>query len=112
MQHKGKGELLSVTVVNDHTLSDDALIAQVTQELQQECQITDLTFLKRYHIPQALPQRNDLQYNCTPADTRLTDHVFLAGDVRLNSSLNAAMLAGEQAALAVLHALKNSPKQP
>lgn len=98
MQQQGKGELLSVTVVQEHQLSEEALIAQVTQELQQECNISEVTFLKIYHIPKALPQLQNLQYELTPTATQLTEHIFLAGDVLLNGSLNAAMLAGERAA--------------
>lgn len=112
MAHRGKGELLSVTVVNDHTLSDKELIAQVTQELQQECGISDLTFLKIYHIPKALPSLSNLKYDHHPVDARLTDHLFLAGDVRLNGSLNAAMLAGEKAALGVVEALAIKKELP
>lgn len=98
VQQQGKGELLSVTVVQEHQLSEEALIAQVSQELQQECNISSPTFLKLYHIPQALPQLQNLQYELAPAATQLTEHIFLAGDVLLNGSLNAAMLAGERAA--------------
>lgn len=95
---RGKGELLSVTVVKEHQLSEEALIAQVTQELQAECKIEQLSFLKLYHIPQALPQLHDLQYDLSTEATQLTNRIFLAGDVQLNGSLNAAMLAGERAA--------------
>ena len=102
VQHRGSGELLSVTVVKPHQLSDEALLARVQQELQQECQISGLSFLKRYDIPQALPDLARLQYNTAPTATQLTDQIFLAGDVRLNGSLNAAMLAGEAAALGVV----------
>lgn len=106
MQHQGKGELLSVTVVKEHNLSEEELIAQVKKELQKECNISEATFLKIYHIPKALPQLQNLQYELSPAATQLTDHIFLAGDVLLNGSLNAAMLAGERAAQGVGAAIK------
>lgn len=105
MQHGGNQELLSVTVVQAHDLSDDELVARVTQELQQECQIHDLSFLNLYHIPQALPDLRQLQYDTSPTATQLSNHLFLAGDVLLNGSLNAAMLAGEKAALGVVRAV-------
>jgi protoporphyrinogen oxidase len=95
---QGTGELLSVTVVKEHQLSEEALIAQVMQELQAECGIEQLSFLKLYHIPKALPQLHDLQYDLSTEATQWTNRICLAGDVQLNGSLNAAMLAGERAA--------------
>ncbi|KAB8151656.1 NAD(P)-binding protein [Kordia sp. TARA_039_SRF] len=101
----GANELLSVTIVKPHNLSDAFLIQKVQEELQQFCGITDCTFLKKYTIPKALPNLQQLQYSMSPSETRLTTQVFLAGDVQLNGSLNAAMLAGEAAALGVIEAL-------
>jgi hypothetical protein len=106
MQYQGAGELLSVTVVQAHDLSEKALIQQVAQELETYCNITELTFLKLYNISKALPDLTNIQYDCTPSATQFSDRIFLAGDVLLNGSLNAAMLAGERAALAVLEVLK------
>ena len=105
---KGKDELISVTVVKDHGLTEKELIERVKNELKKECNIEGITFLKLYNIPKALPKLNNLQYDITPSETKLKDGVFLAGDVLLNGSLNAAILAGEKAALGVLEALKNS----
>lgn len=98
--------LLSVTVVKDHGLSEEALIATVRSELATYCHITETTFLKRYKIPRALPDLNGLRYECEPSETQLTDSVFLAGDHLLNGSLNAAMISGERAALAVIEKIK------
>jgi protoporphyrinogen oxidase len=108
---QGKGELLSVTVIKSHQLSEEALIQKVQQELQQECGIENTTFLKMYPIPKALPQLNNLQYEIQPSETRLTDTIFLAGDVQLNGSLNAAMIAGERAATAILSKIEQTQKQ-
>ena len=105
---KGKDELISVTVVKDHGLTEKELIERVKNELKKECKIEGITFLKLYNIPKALPKLNNLQYDIAPSETKLKDGVFLAGDVLLNGSLNAAILAGEKAALGVLEALKNS----
>ncbi|MEP2279479.1 NAD(P)/FAD-dependent oxidoreductase [Maribacter sp.] len=99
-------ELLSVTVVNNQELSKDKLIAQVQKELTELCGITSSTFIKHYSIPKSLPKLNDLQYELSPSETRLTQTIFLAGDVQLNGSLNAAMIAGEKAALGVLENLQ------
>ena len=41
-----------------------------------------------------------------PAETELTNSIFLAGDTQLNGSLNAAMISGEKAALNVIENLK------
>jgi hypothetical protein len=66
------------------------------------------SILQLYNIPKALPKLNNLQYDITPSETKLKDGIFLAGDVLLNGSLNAAILAGEKAALGVLESAKNS----
>ncbi|MEL0642916.1 FAD-dependent oxidoreductase [Olleya sp. Ti.3.14] len=99
---KGNKELLSVTVVDNQNLSSDILIQRVQTELKQYCGIDVIKFIKHYKIPMSLPKIQNLQYNLLPSQTRLTDTIFLAGDVQLNGSLNAAMIAGEKAALGVL----------
>ena len=99
---KGKKELLSVTVVKDHTLSEKDLIKKVQDDLKKYCGITGTEFLKMYEIPQALPNLRNLQYELAPSETQLTNSIFLAGDTQLNGSLNAAMLSGESAAKGIL----------
>lgn len=98
-------ELLSVTIVEDHALSEDALVEQVTLELKTYCGVELPRFIKHYAIPLALPKLSDLHYEMQPSETRLTPSVFLAGDTQLNGSLNAAMISGEQAALGVIEAI-------
>ena len=105
---KGKDELISVTVVKDHGLPEEELIERIQNELREECKIEDVTFLKLYNIPQALPKLNNLKYDISPTETKLKDGVFLAGDVLLNGSLNAAILAGEKAAMGVLEAAEKN----
>ncbi|EDP97527.1 FAD-dependent oxidoreductase [Kordia algicida OT-1] len=102
---KGTQELLSVTVVKDHNLSEEFLIKKVQEELKTYCDIESCTFLKRYQIPKALPNLQNLQYAVSLTETRLTNQVFLAGDVQLNGSLNAAMSVGSTAAHGVVEAL-------
>ena len=46
-----------------------------------------------------------------PLKQKLKDGIFLAGDVLLNGSLNAAILAGEKAAMGVLEAIKKNVTQ-
>ncbi|PDH48493.1 MAG: oxidoreductase [Bacteroidetes bacterium MED-G20] len=106
--HKGKNELLSVTVVKEHEYSKNQLIKIVKKELEEICNIENPSFLKLYNIPKALPQLNNLQYELAPTETKLNDEIFLAGDLLLNGSLNAAMIAGERAALGVLEAMEKN----
>jgi protoporphyrinogen oxidase len=105
---KGKDELISVTVVKDHGLPEKELIERVKNELKKECKIEGITFLKLYNIPKALPKLNNLQYDISPSETKLKDGIFLAGDLLLNGSLNAAILAGEKAAMGVLEEFKKN----
>jgi len=58
-----------------------------------------------------LPKLSNLQYDISPSETKLKDGIFLAGDVLLNGSLNAAILAGEKAAMGVLEAIKKNVTQ-
>jgi len=59
-----------------------------------------------YHIKKALPDLKDIKYEVSPSETQLSSGIFLAGDVQLNGSLNAAMIAGENAALQVIASIK------
>ncbi|APA66025.1 NAD(P)/FAD-dependent oxidoreductase [Maribacter sp. 1_2014MBL_MicDiv] len=102
----GGKELLSVTVVNNQGLSGNTLVDQVQKELKEFCGITTSSLIKHYSIPRSLPKLNDLQYEISPSETRLTETIYLAGDVQLNGSLNAAMIAGEKAALGVIENLQ------
>ena len=106
--NKGENELISVTVVKDHSLPEEKLIERVKNELKKECKIESVGFLKLYSIPKALPHLNNLQYDVSPSETKVKDGVFLAGDVLLNGSLNASILAGEKAAMGVLEAIEKT----
>lgn len=100
-------ELLSVTIVKNHTLKEDKLIEKIQDELQRFCNISDTTFLKRYQIKKALPKLSNLQYEISSSETKLKETIFLAGDQLLNGSLNAAMISGERAALGVIQTLED-----
>lgn len=100
-------ELLSVTIVKNHDLSEEILIKSVQKELIGFCGIDDAKFLKRYQIKKALPKISNLQYELSHTETQLNSSVFLAGDLLLNGSLNAAMIAGERAALGVIKTLED-----
>ena len=99
-------ELLSVTVVDKQNLTNKLLVTEVQKELKELCNIDSCTFIKQYNIPMALPNLQDIQYEMLPSETRLTETIFLAGDTQLNGSLNAAMIAGERAALEVINLSK------
>ena len=109
-KNKGENELISVTVVKDHGLPEEKLIERVKNELKKECKIESVGFLKLYSIPKALPHLNNLQYDVSPSETKVKDGIFLAGDVLLNGSLNAAILAGENAAMGVLEAIEKTTR--
>lgn len=104
---KSDKELLSVTIVNNHQLNENQLIDKVKQELKEYCKIEGLHFLKRYQIKKALPKLTNLQYEISSTETKLKSTIFLAGDQLLNGSLNAAMIAGERAALGVIQTLED-----
>ena len=99
-------ELLSVTIVKEHQLSEEQLIATVKKQLKEECHIDTITFLEIYSIKRALPDLKNIKYDVSPSETKLSPGIYLAGDVQLNGSLNAAMIAGEKAALQVIASLK------
>lgn len=101
-------ELLSVTVIENHSLSDEMLVSRVKAELQEYCGIMFPNFIKLYSIPKALPNLQSVRHDLNIADTSChVPGVFLAGDSLLNGSLNAAMMSGERAALDALKYLNN-----
>jgi phytoene dehydrogenase-like protein len=96
--------LLSVTIL-EHSLSETELIKAVRAELASISGINGdyFKYLKTYEIPYALPTLEDMRYSVAFTETKITDHVFLAGDYLLNGSINAAMTSGRLAAEAVIH---------
>lgn len=95
-------QILSVSIVKSHDLTQEELVTQVKKELYEICEIEVTKLLKHYKIPKALPQVQDLNYQMPHTETKLKDGIFLAGDILSNGSLNAAMLNGESAAKALL----------
>jgi len=100
-------ELLSVTVVKNHQLNGKELKQKVMENLDQFCGISGCKFMKHYHIKNALPKLENLQYEISATETKLTNTIFLAGDQLLNGSLNAAMISGERAALGIIKTLED-----
>ena len=107
MEMKGDKELLSVTVVKDHDLTAEKLIEKVAKELHVFCGIVHPKFIQHYQIKKALPKLSNLLYELSSTETKLTSSIFLAGDQLLNGSLNAAMIAGERAAMGVIGTLQD-----
>lgn len=103
-----KKELLSVTIVKEHHLTEEELVLKVSDELKKHCAINDVAFLKRYQIKKALPKLTNLQYEIASTETKLKSTIFLAGDQLLNGSLNAAMISGERAAMGVIGTLEDN----
>ncbi len=102
---KSTKELLSVTVVDSQGYSNGQLTRYVKNELQEYCGIFSPKLIKHYDIPNALPNLKNLKYDIEPAQTQLTDKVYVAGDTQVNGSLNASMISGEKAAMGVIDML-------
>lgn len=94
--------ILSVTVVGEHGLGEEALIKQVQAELKTECKIDDTEFIRRFKINQALPNLEQQLYSPEKNEIWHDDKTILAGDHTCNASLNSAMLSGKKAAVAIL----------
>ena len=107
MEMKGDKELLSVTVVKDHDLTAEKLVEKVAKELHVFCGIVHPKFIQHYQIKKALPKLSNLQYELSSTETKLTSSIFLAVYQLLNGSLNAAMIAGERAAMGVIGTLQD-----
>lgn len=98
--------LLSVSVI-ETDLGEKELIKAVQTELELLSRINAefFKFVKSYYINYAIPTVEDMKYSVPFTETKISDHVFLAGDYLLNGSINAAMTSGRTAAEAVIHSL-------
>ncbi len=94
-------ECLSVTVFDDRGYGDVQLLNQVKLELSNLCGIESPKLISEFFIPKALPNLCDLHYSERSDSIDVEKGIFLAGDVHLNGSLNAAMMSGEKAAIAL-----------
>jgi hypothetical protein len=70
----------------------------VEAEVREYFGVGQLEHIKTFTIPQALPDLTNLKMTSPPSESQLTEHIFLAGDVLFNGSLNAAMESGRLAA--------------
>ncbi|MDT0538854.1 FAD-dependent oxidoreductase [Croceitalea sp. P059] len=105
-QQQNGDAVLSVTVVKKHQKSEAELVGAVVQELKKECSIQVKTFIKNYHIQQALPDIKNLSMEPSSSSIKHPLGIYMAGDHNLSGSLNAAMASGEAAANAVISDLK------
>lgn len=105
---QGHKNVCSVSVVKEHNLNDIKLAERVTQQLRELAHVKVGDVIKIIHIKQALPKLQTLNYCISPSETQLTASIYIAGDQLSNGSLNAAMLNGKAAALAVASKINDS----
>ena len=98
----GPKELLSVTVIDSKSYSNDDLIDQVKYELKKYCGIHTIRLIDQFNIPKSLPDLKDISCDKRPSEFQIYDSIFLAGDHKLNASLNAAITSGEMSALQLI----------
>ena len=107
-QDSGESNVLSVTVVKDHGLTDVDLINTIKQELQASAGIEIEKMLKSFEITRALPDLNDLRYSPRNEEVCRAKGVYCCGDHLAYGSLNAAMLSGRFAADAVIRECRDN----
>ena len=102
----GNKEILSVTVVKSHTLSESEMVQKVKNELDQYCNIKTKALIKLFHIKKALPDLSQLKYEPQIDDLIISDAVYCCGDHLANGSLNAAMASGRLVAEQIIKSSK------
>ena len=102
----GNKEILSVTVVKSHTLSESEMVQKVKNELDQYCNIKTKALIKLFHIKKALPDLSQLKYEPHIEDLIISDIVYCCGDHLANGSLNAAMASGRLVAEQIIKSSK------
>jgi len=80
---------------------------KVKQDLADLLQVQsgDLHLIKEYHIQEALPQVESPALTLPPEQSKVTEHIHLAGDYLTNASIDGAMRSGQNAAVAVTETL-------
>lgn len=91
----GDKTILSVTVIKHHQHSDLELIDCVKEELRANLGLKELTLIKHYRVPKALPRVTDLKYS--PKTLKIENNVIYTGDYLVQGSINSAMRAGKRA---------------
>lgn len=95
-------QLLSVTTLKHTGKTNEELTQAIEAEVKEYCGIQRIQHIANFKISEALPDLTHLKMTTSPSESQLTDHIFLAGDVLFNGSLNAAMESGRLAALGLL----------
>lgn len=95
-------QLLSVTTLKHAGKTNEELTQAIEAEVKEYCGIQRIKHIANFKISEALPDLTHLKMTTSPSESQLTDHIFLAGDVLFNGSLNAAMESGRLAALGLL----------
>jgi protoporphyrinogen oxidase len=94
--------VVSVTVVKNHSLSEEDLVREVKRELKQHCEIETGELLKIFTIKKALPKIADLTYQPLEQSVKLAPGLYCCGDHLANGSFNAAMASGRVVAEAII----------
>ena len=97
--------LVSISVVNQHQLSDDrelqdAVESQLTQWFSSD--VTSWQHLKTYRIKHALPNQDPPGLNPVEKTPKRQDGLLVCGDYMDTASINGAMAAGRRAAEAIV----------
>ena len=95
-------QLLSVTTLKHTGKTNEELTQAIEAEVKEYFGIQRIKHIANFKISEALPDLTQLKMTTSPSESQLTDHIFLAGDVLFNGSLNAAMESGRLAALGLL----------
>ena len=92
--------LLSVCIVVSPQVMEEQLIHQIIEEVSLILKLnkTEITFLKSYHISQALPAIEKPVMKLTSNELVGGHGIYFAGDYLLGGSLNGAMVSGRQCA--------------
>lgn len=104
-QIEGQEDLISITVVKKHELTELELEQRLRYELETQCGIHLGKLIHKFTIKKALPNKTDITQ--FPRKLHTGDTLFLAGDYLANGSLNAAMASGEMAASEVIKFVSN-----
>ncbi len=90
--------LLSVTTLKVTEKTEQELTEAIAAEVKHYCGIQQIKHITNFNITKALPDLTHLKMTAEPSESQLTDHIFVAGDILFNGSLNAAMESGRLAA--------------
>jgi protoporphyrinogen oxidase len=91
--------LISVSLIDYYKKDNESMIESVKKELQHwYADAIHWEHLKTYEILYALPKDENVRYELNPANIKLSENIFIAGDHLLNGSINAAMKTGRVAA--------------